>query len=77
MSNRLSGYKLRRPELFREANYIGGQWVQADSGRTYDVTNPATGEVIGTVPAMSAVETNRAIDAAYKAQKAWAALTAE
>jgi succinate-semialdehyde dehydrogenase/glutarate-semialdehyde dehydrogenase len=77
MSNRLSGYKLRRPELFREANYIGGQWVQADSGRTYDVTNPATGEVIGTAPAMSAVETNRAIDAAYKAQKAWAALTAE
>jgi succinate-semialdehyde dehydrogenase/glutarate-semialdehyde dehydrogenase len=77
MDQILSGYKLRRPELFREANYIDGKWVNADSGRTYDVTNPATGAVIGRVPAMGAAETTRAIEAAYRAQKAWAALTAE
>ncbi|MFS8110343.1 NAD-dependent succinate-semialdehyde dehydrogenase [Rhizobium jaguaris] len=77
MYQRLSGYTLRRPELFREANYIGGKWVAADSGRTYDVLNPATGDIIGRVPSMGATETNRAIDAAYRAQKAWAALAAQ
>ncbi|AYG63031.1 NAD-dependent succinate-semialdehyde dehydrogenase [Rhizobium jaguaris] len=77
MYQRLSGYTLRRPELFREANYIGGKWVAADSGRTYDVLNPATGDIIGRVPSMGATETNRAIDAAYRAQKGWAALTAQ
>ena len=34
----------------REANLIGGEWVQADGGETIDVSNPATGLVIGTVP---------------------------
>lgn len=77
MTQLLSGYKLRRPELFREANHIDGKWVGADGDRTYDVRNPATGEVIGRVPAMGAAETTRAIEAAYRAQKAWAALTAE
>ncbi|MEZ2127028.1 MULTISPECIES: NAD-dependent succinate-semialdehyde dehydrogenase [unclassified Sinorhizobium] len=77
MTQLLSGYKLRRSELFREANHINGKWVGADSGRTYDVRNPATGEVIGRVPAMGAAETTRAIEAAFRAQKAWAALTAE
>ncbi|MDL2408186.1 NAD-dependent succinate-semialdehyde dehydrogenase [Rhizobium calliandrae] len=77
MYQRLSGHTLRRPELFREANYIGGKWVAADSGRTYDVLNPATGDIIGRMPSMGAAETNRAIDAAYKAQKAWAALSAQ
>ncbi|MBW6422880.1 NAD-dependent succinate-semialdehyde dehydrogenase [Rhizobium sp. XQZ8] len=77
MDQPLSGIKLRRRDLFRQANYIDGKWVSADSGRTYDVTNPSTGAVIGTVPAMGAAETTRAIEAAHKAQKAWAALTAE
>ena len=35
----------------RQANLIAGEWVGADSGKTIDVTNPATGDVIGTVPA--------------------------
>lgn len=51
-------------KYMKEANFIGGQWVAADSGDTIDVTNPATGEVIGTVPACGDVETRRAIDAA-------------
>jgi len=48
----------------KEANLIGGEWVGADSGETIDVTNPATGELIGTVPNAGDVETRRAIDAA-------------
>ncbi|MFZ1814666.1 MAG: NAD-dependent succinate-semialdehyde dehydrogenase [Rhizobiaceae bacterium] len=51
----------------REANLIGGQWVQADSGETLKVNNPATGEIIGTVPRSGKAETARAIAAAAKA----------
>ncbi len=48
----------------KESAYVGGQWIGADSGKTIDVTNPATGDVIGTVPACGTRETERAIDAA-------------
>lgn len=58
-------------ELKIEANLIAGKWVGADSGETFDVTNPATGEVIGTVPSCGADETNRAIDAAAEAFKSF------
>ena len=57
--------------------YINGQWVDADSGKTIEVTNPATGEVIGTVPQMGAAETKRAIDAANAAWGAWRKKTAK
>lgn len=46
---------LKNPDLFREADLVGGQWVQAASSKTTAVPNPATGEVIGHVPAMPAV----------------------
>ncbi|MBR0650964.1 NAD-dependent succinate-semialdehyde dehydrogenase [Roseomonas terrae] len=68
---------LKDSELFRQANYIDGQWVQADSGKTLAVRNPATGEVIGTVPAMSGAETRRAIEAANAAWPAWRAMLAK
>ncbi|MBR0664269.1 NAD-dependent succinate-semialdehyde dehydrogenase [Roseomonas hellenica] len=68
---------LKDPDLFRQANYIDGQWVQADSGKTLAVKNPATGEVIGHVPALSAVETRRAIEAANAAWPAWRAMLAK
>ncbi len=68
---------LKEPELFRQANYIAGKWVQADSGRTLAVRNPATGEVIGSVPAMGAAETRRAIEAANAAWPAWRAMLAK
>jgi len=54
-------------KYMKEANLIGGAWVSADSGDTIDVTNPATGDVIGTVPACGDAETLRAIDAASDA----------
>ena len=68
---------LKDPDLFRQANCIGGQWVQADSGRTIPVRNPATGEVLGEVPAMGAAETRRAIEAAHRAFPAWRAMLAK
>ena len=56
--------------------YIGGRWCDARDGRTFDVTNPATGEVIATVADCGADETRTAITAADAAQKAWAGWTA-
>ncbi len=68
---------LKDAELFRQANYINGQWVQADSGKTLTVRNPATGEAVGTVPAMGQAETRRAIEAAQAAFAGWRAMLAK
>jgi succinate-semialdehyde dehydrogenase/glutarate-semialdehyde dehydrogenase len=68
---------LKDPDLFRQANCIGGEWVQADNGKTIAVRNPATGEVVGEVPAMGAAETRRAIEAAQAAFAGWRAMLAK
>jgi succinate-semialdehyde dehydrogenase / glutarate-semialdehyde dehydrogenase len=68
---------LKDPELFRQANYIAGKWVKADSGKAITVRNPATGEPVGEVPAVGAAETRRAIEAAHAAQPAWRAMLAK
>src|SRR2546423_1599350 len=68
--------KLRDPELLRSRAFIGGKWVDALSGATHQVVNPATREPIGAVPEMGAAETRRAIEAASQAFPAWAAQTA-
>ena len=77
MLNQTAPLPLRDPSLFRQACRIGAKWVDADSGRTQAVRNPATGEVIGTVPALGAAETRRAIDAAAAAFPAWRKLLAK
>jgi succinate-semialdehyde dehydrogenase/glutarate-semialdehyde dehydrogenase len=77
MLNPATPLPLKDADLLRQANLIGGAWVQADSGKTLAVRNPANGELIGTVPAMGTAETRRAIEAAATAQKAWRALTAK
>jgi succinate-semialdehyde dehydrogenase/glutarate-semialdehyde dehydrogenase len=68
--------KLSNADLLRHHALIGGAWVDADHGATLEVTNPATGAVIGSVPKMSQAETRRAIEAAQAAGPAWRALTA-
>jgi succinate-semialdehyde dehydrogenase / glutarate-semialdehyde dehydrogenase len=55
----------------RQANAIGGVWRDADGGATYDVSNPATGEAIGTIPWAGATETEAAIAAAQAAFRDW------
>ena len=69
--------QLKDAQLFRQQAFVNGAWADADSGQTIKVTNPATGEVIGSVPKMGAAETRRAIEAADKALPAWRALTAK
>ncbi len=59
-----------------EANFIDGQWRPAESGESIAVDNPATGEVIGTVPNSGQAETRAAIDAAAKTFKSFSKTTA-
>jgi len=62
--------------LLRQACYINGAWVAADSGETMDVRDPATAALIATVPCCGAAETERAVSAAETALKTWRETTA-
>ncbi len=68
---------LQDPSLFKNQNYINGQWVDAASGQVFDVVNPANGEVVGQVADGSAADTKVAIEAAEKALPAWRNKTAK
>ncbi len=69
--------ELKDSSLFRQKCYVDGAWVDADGGRTIQVTNPANGAVLGTIPSMGAAETRRAIAAADAALPAWRAKLAK
>ena len=68
---------LKDKSLFREQCYIDGKWLDADSGKSVSVNNPATGETLGTIPNMGTAETRRAIEAANAAWPAWRKKTAK
>ncbi|HEX6954429.1 MAG TPA: aldehyde dehydrogenase family protein, partial [Agromyces sp.] len=53
--------------------FIGGEWVEAEGGKTFEVRDPATGEVIKAIADASPADGIRALDAAVAAQDAWAA----
>ena len=63
--------QLQDSALFKTQCYIDGAWLDADNKATVEVTNPATGEVIGTVPQMGKAEADRAVAAAQAALPAW------
>jgi len=67
--------QLKDKSLFREEAYIAGRWT--GSAKKIDVTNPANGQVIGTIPALGRAEAADAIKAAEAAQKQWAATPAK
>jgi succinate-semialdehyde dehydrogenase / glutarate-semialdehyde dehydrogenase len=67
---------LKDPDLLRTQCLIGGEWCDAPEGGAIDVTDPATGELLGTVPAMGTRETREAIAAAQAALPGWRARTA-
>ncbi|ASY64804.1 Aldehyde dehydrogenase B [Sinorhizobium sojae CCBAU 05684] len=68
---------LNDPSLFRQAALVGENWIEADQNNSIEVTNPATGKVIGRVPKLGAAETRSAIETAARVQKEWAARTAK
>jgi len=69
--------RLKDPQLLRDKAYVNGEWIAADAGATFEVTNPANGEVLSRLPDMLEGETRRAIEAANAAWPAWAAKTAK
>lgn len=69
----MAGYQ----DFLRDKAYINGAWVGADQGSTFDVTNPATGDVLASVPNMGADETVRAVESAAAAFPLWRAMLAQ
>jgi succinate-semialdehyde dehydrogenase/glutarate-semialdehyde dehydrogenase len=65
------------PVLLPRQAYVDGTWVDADSGETFTVTNPATGDVLAELPRMGAAETRRALAAAERALPSWKHRTAK
>jgi succinate-semialdehyde dehydrogenase/glutarate-semialdehyde dehydrogenase len=68
---------LKDPSLLATQGYLAGEWVDGEDGATFDVTNPARGDVIAKVADLSRAQTAQAIAAAEAAQKEWAAKTAK
>jgi succinate-semialdehyde dehydrogenase / glutarate-semialdehyde dehydrogenase len=71
MFKKMTTIPLQDEDLFRQQAYIGGRWCDADNGATAEVNNPATGEILGTVPIMGRAETRRAIESAKHAWTDW------
>ena len=67
MLNPLSPLPLKDPTLFRQSNYLDGKWVEAKSGKTFEVEDPATQEIIAHVPAGDKADIDAAVAAARKA----------
>jgi succinate-semialdehyde dehydrogenase/glutarate-semialdehyde dehydrogenase len=63
-------------KLFRTQCYIDGKWEEAQNGSKFQIHNPSSGALVGSVPKMGAVETKRAIQAAAKAFPEWSGKTA-
>jgi 1-pyrroline dehydrogenase len=64
-----------RSEVMPDANFIAGSWVPAADGATDEVLNPATGEVITSVPASGVADVDAAVTAAKAAYPAWRTMT--
>jgi succinate-semialdehyde dehydrogenase / glutarate-semialdehyde dehydrogenase len=73
----MNSLSLNDPDLLRQQAYIDGRWCDADNGKSFPVTDPATGELLAQVPEMQAAETRRAIQAAKAAWPDWRRKTAK
>jgi len=69
--------QLKDMRLLKRNGYIDGKWVDSDAGKSFRVTDPATGQTIAELSDMGVAETKRAIDAAARALPAWRAKTAK
>ncbi len=69
--------KLSDDRLFRQQAYVAGRWIDARDGGSTEVTNPANGQVLGSVPSLGVAETREAIEAAEAAWPEWRARTAK
>ena len=77
MATAANAVLLQDAKLFRQACYVDGAWLDRAPAGAIDVDNPATGEIIGSVPRFGRAETRAAIDAAARAFPAWRKKTAK
>jgi succinate-semialdehyde dehydrogenase/glutarate-semialdehyde dehydrogenase len=63
---------LKDPSLLASQAYVAGEWIDAKDGKTFDVLNPARGDVITSLPDLDVATTKYAIERAAEAQKEWA-----
>ena len=68
---------LNDPTLWRTGAYIDGQWLGETAHGTYDLRNPATGEVLASLPRCQQAEVDRAIEAADRAFRDWRRASAQ
>ena len=68
--------RLAEPRLFRQQCLVAGNWIDASNGATIEVDNPASGEIIGSVPSLSEAQLNDCIAQADKAYASWRRTTA-
>ena len=69
--------ELNNKSLFKEKCFVNGLWTDSQNGKTIEVNNPATMEIVGKVPNFTAEETKSAIDHAEKAFQSWKNTTAK
>lgn len=75
--NMVSRHAHFQSPLLKNEAYINGKWVAAKSGKTFQVTNPSTGDIIGDVADCNSEDVQLAIDAATEAFKTWGSTTAK
>ncbi len=68
--------RLKAAHLFRQQCYVGGEWVDSSDGSTFEVDNPATGDIIGTVPSLTAADIDGVIATAKSGFEHWRSHTA-
>merc|ERR1711977_487535 len=60
-------FKLDNPELFHDKSYVGGKWVEAKSGKTFDIIDPGSGKAWAKAPNNAAEDVDAAVQAAHAA----------
>ena len=73
----MSSFDLSKHQVFKQQAFINGHWLSANDGRTEDVVDPDTQQLIGTTPLLGAAETNNAVEAATAAFPARRKLTGQ
>ena len=71
------GVRLKKKKLLKNKAYINGAWVDAKSGKSFEVVNPSNGQVIASVPDLDVNDARIAIDAAHEAFPHWSKKTAK
>lgn len=64
-------------KLFPNKTYINGEWSDSSGGKTFKVFNPATDDLLGSVPDCNIEDVNRAVESAEKAFRVWSSYTAD